>query len=242
MDAPLQRGRQAASPSRRRSRRLLYNPDAAHLVDDKIHARSHRPYSLVTQQPWAERRSSAASASASWRCGRSRRTARPTRCRRCSRSSPTTHVGRVKAYEAIVKGDERGGEIAETTHPRVLQGAPQRRPPAVVALRVNVVSEEGKPREMRAEDDRPSARGRGAGHRTLQGSEPGGRRGRRGRQGEARTTPTWARRDESRSRGPSPPPADRGELSTPTPTCDIADLTVSDDESSGPGTRESTSC
>ena len=39
---------------------------------------------------WAARRSSAASASARWRSGRSRPTAPPTRCRRCSPSSPTT--------------------------------------------------------------------------------------------------------------------------------------------------------
>ncbi len=42
---------------------------------------------------WAARPSSAASASARWRCGRSRRTAPRTRCRRCSRSSPTTRSG-----------------------------------------------------------------------------------------------------------------------------------------------------
>src|SRR6202008_87164 len=56
-----------------------------HLVDDKMHARSTGPYSLVTQQPLAARRSSAVSVSARWRCGRSRLTAPPTRCRRCSR-------------------------------------------------------------------------------------------------------------------------------------------------------------
>src|SRR5689334_3410912 len=39
---------------------------------------------------WAARRSSAASASARWRCGRSRPTAPRTPSRRCSRSSPTT--------------------------------------------------------------------------------------------------------------------------------------------------------
>src|SRR5690349_9928291 len=39
---------------------------------------------------WAARRSSAASASARWRSGRSRPTAPRTRCRRCGRSSPTT--------------------------------------------------------------------------------------------------------------------------------------------------------
>ena len=42
---------------------------------------------------WAARRSSAASASVRWRCGRWRPTAPPTRCRRCSRSSPTTPSG-----------------------------------------------------------------------------------------------------------------------------------------------------
>ena len=66
-----------------------------HLVDDKIHARATGPYSLVTQQPlggkatpwspsslWAARPSSAASASARWRCGPWRPTAPPTPCRR----------------------------------------------------------------------------------------------------------------------------------------------------------------
>ena len=42
---------------------------------------------------WAARRSSAASASARWRCGLSRRTAPRTRSRRCSPSSPTTPLG-----------------------------------------------------------------------------------------------------------------------------------------------------
>ena len=32
---------------------------------------------------WVARRSSAASASAKWKCGRSKPTARPTRCRKC---------------------------------------------------------------------------------------------------------------------------------------------------------------
>ena len=53
-----------------------------HLVDDKIHARSTGPYSLVTSSRSAARRSSAASASARWRSGPSRPTARPIRFRR----------------------------------------------------------------------------------------------------------------------------------------------------------------
>ena len=53
-----------------------------HLVDDKIHARSTGPYSLVTQQPLGGRRSSAASVSARWKSGRWKHTAPPTRCRK----------------------------------------------------------------------------------------------------------------------------------------------------------------
>jgi DNA-directed RNA polymerase subunit beta len=59
----------------------MYILKLLHLVDDKIHARSTGPYSLVTQQPWAARPSSAASASARWRSGRSRPTAPRTPCR-----------------------------------------------------------------------------------------------------------------------------------------------------------------
>ena len=43
----------------------MYMLKLNHLVDDKIHARSIGPYSLVTSSRWAARRSSAASASAS---------------------------------------------------------------------------------------------------------------------------------------------------------------------------------
>ena len=54
-----------------------------HLVDDKIHARSHRSvlpgYAAAA---WAVKRSSAASVSARWRFGRWRLTARLIRCRR----------------------------------------------------------------------------------------------------------------------------------------------------------------
>jgi len=47
----------------------IYMLKLHHLVDDKIHARSIGPYSLVTQQPLGARRSSAASASARWSVG-----------------------------------------------------------------------------------------------------------------------------------------------------------------------------
>jgi len=59
------------------------------------------------QQPLGARRSSAASASAKWRCGRSKPTARPTRCRRCSAVKSDDITGRTKVYENIVKGDHK---------------------------------------------------------------------------------------------------------------------------------------
>ena len=68
----------------------MYILKLLHLVDDKIHARSTGPTRSSRSSRSAARPSSAASASARWRCGRSRRTAPPTRSRRCSRSSPTT--------------------------------------------------------------------------------------------------------------------------------------------------------
>ena len=40
-----------------------------HLVDDKIHARSIGPYSLVTQQPLGGKGSSEGSGSEKWRFG-----------------------------------------------------------------------------------------------------------------------------------------------------------------------------
>jgi len=60
----------------------IYMLKLSHLVDDKIHARSIGPYSLITQQPLGGKASSAASVSARWKCGRSRPTARRTCCRR----------------------------------------------------------------------------------------------------------------------------------------------------------------
>ena len=91
-----------------------------HLVDDKIHARSTGPYSMITQQPLGGRRSSVDSASARWRCGRSRPTALPTPCKSCSPSSPTTST--------VASRSTRPSSRARTSpsrHPRVLQGAHQ---------------------------------------------------------------------------------------------------------------------
>ena len=64
----------------------MYMLKLTHLVDDKMHARSTGPYSLITQQPLGGK----ASASVRWKSGRLRHMVRHTRCRRCSQSNQTT--------------------------------------------------------------------------------------------------------------------------------------------------------
>jgi len=75
---------------------FIYMLKLSHLVDDKIHARSIGPYSLITQQPSAARRNSAASASAKWKSGPSKPMAPRTSCRNSSRQSPTTFMAAPK--------------------------------------------------------------------------------------------------------------------------------------------------
>jgi len=53
----------------------------AHMVDDKIHARSTGPYSMITAQPLGGKAQFVVSASGRWKSGPSRPTAPPTRCR-----------------------------------------------------------------------------------------------------------------------------------------------------------------
>ena len=54
-----------------------------HLVDDKMHARSTGPYSLVTQQPLEERLNLEGKDLVRWRFGHLRRMGRPIPCKKC---------------------------------------------------------------------------------------------------------------------------------------------------------------
>ena len=99
----------------------MYILKLLHLVDDKIHARSTGPYSLVTQQPLGGKAQFGGQRFGEMEVwARSRRAARPTRCRRCSRSSPTTRSAR----EGL-RGDRQGREHRGAVDPRVVQGAAQ---------------------------------------------------------------------------------------------------------------------
>ena len=86
----------------------MYMLKLNHLVDDKMHARSTGPYSLVTQQPLG--RQGAVRRPALRRNGSLGAEAYGARtpCRKCSRSSPTTTCGRNQIYKNIVEGDDTG--------------------------------------------------------------------------------------------------------------------------------------
>ena len=75
------------------------------MVEDKMHARSIGPYSLITQQPSVVRPSSADSVSVRWRCGRSRHSGASHILQEILTIKWDDVNGRSKAYESIVKGD-----------------------------------------------------------------------------------------------------------------------------------------
>ena len=126
---------------------FMYILKLLHLVDDKIHARSTGPYSLVTQQPLggkAQFRGQRFGEMEVWAL--EAYGAAYTLQEMLTIKSDDT-VGRVKAYEAIVKGEN----IAEPSIPesfKVLLKEMQS-----LSLDVNVLSEEGQAVEVREEDD-----------------------------------------------------------------------------------------
>ena len=83
----------------------MYYLKLHHLVDDKIHARSTGPYSLVTSSLWAARPSSAASASAKWKVWALEAYGAAYTLQEILTVKSDDVEGRVKTYEAIVKGE-----------------------------------------------------------------------------------------------------------------------------------------
>jgi DNA-directed RNA polymerase subunit beta len=116
-------------------------------VDDKIHARSTGPYSLVTQQPLGGKAQFGGQRFGEMEVWALEAYGAAYTLQEMLTIKSDDTVGRVKAYEAIVKGEN----IAEPSIPesfKVLLKEMQS-----LALDVNVVSEEGQRAEMRDEDD-----------------------------------------------------------------------------------------
>jgi DNA-directed RNA polymerase subunit beta len=125
----------------------MYILKLLHLVDDKIHARSTGPYSLVTQQPLGGKAQFGGQRFGEMEVWALEAYGAAYTLQEMLTIKSDDTVGRVKAYEAIVKGEN----IAEPSIPesfKVLLKEMQS-----LALDVNVVSEEGERAEMRDEDD-----------------------------------------------------------------------------------------
>jgi DNA-directed RNA polymerase subunit beta len=125
----------------------MYILKLLHLVDDKIHARSTGPYSLVTQQPLGGKAQFGGQRFGEMEVWALEAYGAAYTLQEMLTIKSDDTVGRVKAYEAIVKGEN----IAEPSIPesfKVLLKEMQS-----LALDVNVLSEEGAHVEVREEDD-----------------------------------------------------------------------------------------
>src|SRR5437868_8959052 len=125
----------------------MYILKLLHLVDDKIHARSTGPYSLVTQQPLGGKAQFGGQRFGEMEVWALEAYGAAYTLQEMLTIKSDDTVGRVKAYEAIVKGEN----IAEPSIPesfKVLLKEMQS-----LALDVNVVSEEGQRADIRDDDD-----------------------------------------------------------------------------------------
>jgi len=126
---------------------LMYILKLLHLVDDKIHARSTGPYSLVTQQPLGGKAQFGGQRFGEMEVWALEAYGAAYTLQEMLTIKSDDTVGRVKAYEAIVKGEN----IAEPSIPesfKVLLKEMQS-----LSLDVSVLSEEGQAVEVREEDD-----------------------------------------------------------------------------------------
>ncbi len=125
----------------------MYILKLLHLVDDKIHARSTGPYSLVTQQPLGGKAQFGGQRFGEMEVWALEAYGAAYTLQEMLTIKSDDTVGRVKAYEAIVKGEN----IAEPSIPesfKVLLKEMQS-----LALDVDVLSEEGAEVEVREEED-----------------------------------------------------------------------------------------
>ncbi len=125
----------------------MYILKLLHLVDDKIHARSTGPYSLVTQQPLGGKAQFGGQRFGEMEVWALEAYGAAYTLQEMLTIKSDDTVGRVKAYEAIVKGEN----IAEPSIPesfKVLLKEMQS-----LALDVHVLSDEGREVEVREEDD-----------------------------------------------------------------------------------------
>jgi DNA-directed RNA polymerase subunit beta len=125
----------------------MYILKLAHLVDDKIHARSTGPYSMITQQPLGGKAQFGGQRFGEMECWAMQAYGAAYTLQELLTIKSDDVVGRVKVYEAIVKGEN----IPEPGIPesfKVLLKELQS-----LCLNVEVLSSDGAAIEMRDSDD-----------------------------------------------------------------------------------------
>jgi DNA-directed RNA polymerase subunit beta len=125
----------------------LYILKLNHLVDDKIHARSTGPYSMITQQPLGGKAQFGGQRFGEMECWAMQAYGAAYALQELLTIKSDDVLGRVKVYEAIVKGEN----IPEPGIPesfKVLLKELQS-----LCLNVEVLSSDGVPLEMRETDD-----------------------------------------------------------------------------------------
>src|SRR5262249_23336131 len=140
-------GRSGAAFEQKITVGFMYILKLLHLVDDKIHARSTGPYSLVTQQPLGGKAQFGGQRFGEMEVWALEAYGAAYTLQEMLTIKSDDTVGRVKAYEAIVKGEN----IAEPSIPesfKVLLKEMQS-----LALDVSVLSEGGGEVEVREEDE-----------------------------------------------------------------------------------------
>ncbi len=201
----------------------MYILKLLHLVDDKIHARSTGPYSLVTQQPLGGKAQFGGQRFGEMEVWALEAYGAAYTLQEMLTIKSDDTVGRVKAYEAIVKGEN----IAEPSIPesfKVLLKEMQS-----LALDVNVVSEEGNRAEMGDEDDDLLRAAEELGI-DLSGVRAGGGEGEDGEVGADEATETT---DATDAEAPEDDEIVAAEIPTPDAVSDIdidADIPLGDDE------------
>ena len=166
----------------------MYILKLLHLVDDKIHARSTGPYSLVTQQPLGGKAQFGGQRFGEMEVWALEAYGAAYTLQEMLTIKSDDTIGRVKAYEAIVKGEN----IAEPSIPesfKVLLKEMQS-----LSLDVHVLSDEGREVEVREEDDELLRAAEELGIDLSPASVRGAarrRRSRRSRRARPRRAPTW---------------------------------------------------
>ena len=84
---------------------VIYMLKLGHMVDDKMHARSIGPYSLITQQPLVVKHNLVVRDSERWRFGRLKHSGASNILREILTVKSDDVIGRAKTYETIAKGE-----------------------------------------------------------------------------------------------------------------------------------------